>query len=71
MSKKHMGSSIEGYLKAEGILEAARAEAIEEVAAWQLAEAMKAPAITRNAFVSRRRREERRSCGSDAPCRWP
>ena len=71
MSKKYMGSSIEDFLKAEGILEAAQAEAMKEVVAWQLAEGMKAPAITRNAFVSRRRREERRSCGSDAPCRWP
>ena len=33
MSKKHMGSSIDDFLKAEGIFEEAQAEAIKEVAA--------------------------------------
>jgi phosphosulfolactate phosphohydrolase-like enzyme len=40
MSKKQMGSSIDDFLKAEGIFEEAQAEAIKEVVAWQLAEAM-------------------------------
>ena len=41
MSKKHMGSSIDDFLKEEGIFEEAQAQAVKEVVAWQLAEAMK------------------------------
>jgi len=41
MSKKHMGSSIAVFLKEEGIFEEAQAQAVKEVVAWQLAEAMK------------------------------
>lgn len=48
MSKKHMGSSIDDFLKAEGIFEEAQAEAIKEVVAWQLAEAMKQQKISKN-----------------------
>ena len=40
MSKKHMGSSIDDFLKEEGIFEEAQAQAVKEVVAWQLAEAM-------------------------------
>jgi hypothetical protein len=36
-----MGSSIDDFLKDEGIFEEAQAQAIKEVVAWQLAEAMK------------------------------
>ncbi|HVP48924.1 MAG TPA: hypothetical protein VMT32_20160 [Bryobacteraceae bacterium] len=45
-SKKHMGSSIDSFLKKEGIFETARAKAIKEVVAWQLAEAMKKKKIS-------------------------
>ncbi len=41
MSKKHMGSSIDDFLKEEGIFEETQAQAVKEVVAWQLAEAMK------------------------------
>jgi hypothetical protein len=41
MSKKHMGSGIDDFLKEEGIFEEARAQAVKEVVAWQLAQAMK------------------------------
>lgn len=41
MSKKHMGSGIEAFLQEEGIFEGAQAQAVKEVVAWQLAEAMK------------------------------
>jgi len=41
MSKKHMGSSLDRFLKEEGIFEEAQAQAVKEVVAWQLAEAMK------------------------------
>ena len=47
MSKKHMGSSIDDFLKEEGILEEAQVEAIKEVVAWQLAEAMKKKKISK------------------------
>jgi hypothetical protein len=41
VSKKHMGSSIDDFLKEEGIFEEAQAQAVEEVVAWQLAEGRK------------------------------
>jgi antitoxin HicB len=41
MSKKRMGSSIDDFLKEQGIFEEAQALAVKEVVAWQLAEAMK------------------------------
>ena len=47
MCKKHMGSSIDDFLKQEGIFEEAQAEAIKEVVAWQLAEAMKKKNISK------------------------
>jgi phosphosulfolactate phosphohydrolase-like enzyme len=48
MSKKQMGSSIDDFLKAEEIFKEAQAEAIKEVVAGQLAEAMKEQKITKN-----------------------
>jgi len=48
MSKKNMGSSIDDFLKSEGIFEETQAEAIKEVVAWQLAEAMKKQKISKN-----------------------
>jgi len=47
MSKKHMGSSIDDFLKEEGIFEEAHAQAIKEVVAWQLAEAMRKKKISK------------------------
>lgn len=47
MSNKHMGSSIDDFLKQEGIFEEAQAEAIKEVVVWQLAEAMKKKNISK------------------------
>jgi hypothetical protein len=38
---KHIGSSLEDFLKEEGIFEEAQAQAVKEVVAWQLAETMK------------------------------
>jgi antitoxin HicB len=48
MSKKHMGSSIDDFLKEEGIFEEAQAQAVKEVVAWQLAQAMKKQKISKN-----------------------
>ena len=47
MSKKNMGSSINDFLKKEGIFEEAQAQAIKEVVAWQLAETMKKKKISK------------------------
>ena len=42
-----MGSSIDHFLKEEGIFEEAQAQAIKEVVAWQLAEAMRKKNISK------------------------
>jgi antitoxin HicB len=47
MSKKHMGSSIDDFLKEEGIFEDMQAQAVKEVVAWQLADAMKKQKISK------------------------
>ncbi len=47
MSEKHMGSSIDDFLKEEGIFEEAQAQAVKEVVAWQLAQAMKEKRISK------------------------
>jgi hypothetical protein len=52
MSKKHMGSSIDDFLKEEGIFEEAQAQAIKEVVAWQLAQAMKGKKISKNKMAA-------------------
>jgi predicted XRE-type DNA-binding protein len=48
MSKKNMGSSLDDFLKEEGIFEEAEALAVKEVVAWQLAQAMKEKKISKN-----------------------
>ena len=48
MSKKHLGSSIDHFLKKEGIFEEAQAQTVKDVVAWQLAEAMKKQKISKN-----------------------
>lgn len=52
MSRKHMGSSIDDFLKEEGIFKEAQEQAIKEVVAWQLAEAMKKRKISKNKMAS-------------------
>ena len=52
MSKKHIGSSIDDFLKSEGIFEEAQAQAVKEVVAWQLAEAMKKKKISKNRMAA-------------------
>ena len=52
MSKKHMGSSVDDFLKEEGIFEEAQAQAVKEVVAWQLAEAMKERKISKNRMAA-------------------
>jgi antitoxin HicB len=48
MSEKHMGSSIDDFLKQEGIFEEAQAQAVKEVVAWQLAESMRTNKISKS-----------------------
>lgn len=48
MRSKHMGSSLDDFLKEEGLFEEAEARAVREVVAWQLAEAMKAKRISKS-----------------------
>ena len=50
--KKHMGSSIDDFLKQEGIFEEAQSQAVKEVVAWQLDEAMKKRKISKNKMAS-------------------
>ena len=52
MSKKHMGSNIDDFLKEEGIFEETQAQAVKEVVAWQLAEAMKKKKISKNKLAT-------------------
>ncbi|HKI12505.1 MAG TPA: hypothetical protein VKA02_10345 [Candidatus Acidoferrum sp.] len=52
MSKKHMGSSVDDFLKEQGIFEEAQAQAIKEVVAWQLAKAMKRKKISKNRMAA-------------------
>lgn len=47
MSKRNMGSSIDDFLKKERIFEDAEAQAVKEVIAWQLAQAMKKKKISK------------------------
>ena len=48
MSKKHMGSSIDDFLKEEGVFDEAQLQAVKEVVVWQLAQAMKEKKISKN-----------------------
>jgi hypothetical protein len=52
MKNKHMGSSIDAFLKEEGIFEETQAQAVKEVVAWQLAEAMKKKKISKNKMAT-------------------
>jgi antitoxin HicB len=52
MSKKHIGSGIDDFLKEEGIFEEAQTQAVKEVVAWQLAEAMRKQKISKNKMAT-------------------
>ncbi len=53
MSKKHIGSDFDEFLKEEGIREEVTAAAIKRVIAWQLAAAMKSKHITKTEMAAR------------------
>ena len=52
MSKEHMGSSLDDFLKQEGDFDEAQAQAIKEVVAWQLAAAMKEQNLSKNKMAA-------------------
>jgi len=52
MNKKHLGSSIDDFLKEEGIFEEVQTRAVKEVVAWQLAQAMKKRKISKNKLAT-------------------
>ena len=45
---KHQGSSLDSFLEEEGTLGELQAQAVKEVIAWQLAEAMKARKLSKS-----------------------
>jgi antitoxin HicB len=47
-----MGSSIDDFFKEEGIFEEAQTQAVKEVVAWQLAEAMKKKKISKSKLAT-------------------
>ncbi|HEX4487741.1 MAG TPA: Fis family transcriptional regulator [Terriglobales bacterium] len=47
MSKKNLGSSVDNFLKEENIFDESQAQAIKEVVAWQLNQAMKKKKISK------------------------
>ena len=51
--KKHLGSSLDDFLKEEGILEEARSLAIKETVAWQVQQAMTKENITKVEMAKR------------------
>ena len=48
MSEKHMGSTLDDFLKEEGTFDEAQTQAIKEVVAWQLAAAMKSRTLSKS-----------------------
>lgn len=48
MSQENMGSSIDDFLREEGTFEEVQAQAVKEVVAWQLGEAMKTRKISKS-----------------------
>lgn len=53
MSNPHIGSSLDDWLREEGIYEETKEIAIRRVLAWKIEEAMKAQHITRREMAAR------------------
>jgi predicted XRE-type DNA-binding protein len=49
---KHIGSSLDDFLKEEGIYEETQALAIKEVVVWQLTEAMKKQSLSKTRLAA-------------------
>lgn len=52
MSEENLGSSIDEFLEEEGTLEEVQSQAVKEVVAWQLAEAMKTRKISKKKMAA-------------------
>jgi hypothetical protein len=50
---KHIGSSLEDFLKEEGVLEETRAVALKETLAWQVQQAMEKDKISKGEMARR------------------
>jgi DNA-binding phage protein len=46
-NKQHLGSTLDDFLREEGIYESAKAEAVTRVISWQIAEEMRKKGITK------------------------
>jgi antitoxin HicB len=53
MSKRHLGSHFEDFLKKEGRLNASTAVALKRVIAWELERAIKTQHLTKNTVAKR------------------
>lgn len=53
MKNKHSGSSLDDWLKEEGLLEDATAVAVKRVIAWQILQAMEKQQITKTDMAKR------------------
>jgi antitoxin HicB len=51
-TNRHQGSSIDDFLKEEGVFEAFQARAIKEVIAWQLEQAMKVQHLSKRRLAA-------------------
>uniref|UniRef100_E6QW51 Uncharacterized protein n=1 Tax=mine drainage metagenome TaxID=410659 RepID=E6QW51_9ZZZZ len=49
---KHIGSSLDDFLKEEGIYEETQARAIKEVVVWQLTQAMEKQSLTKTRLAT-------------------
>ena len=52
MSKKHHGSTLDDFLKDEGLFEESQALAIKEVIIWQLTDAMQERSLTKTRLAA-------------------
>ncbi len=52
MSKKHHGSSLDDFLKDEGVFEETQALAVKEVIVWQLTEAMQERSLSKTRLAT-------------------
>ena len=52
MSKKHHGSSLDNFLKDEGVFEETQTLAVKEVVVWQLIEAMQQRSLTKTQLAT-------------------
>ena len=52
MSKKHHGSTLDDFLKDEGVFEESQALAVKEVVVWQLSEAMQQRSLSKTQLAT-------------------